>query len=298
VRPGRLALGVGALLLLIAPGCRRGAPAAGGSDALAEPRALVEEGRFDDAIARIGTSSDPEALALLGRAWAGKAQAAPVPTPAPGSTVPAGLLLKPEEEQALAFLERATAARPDLAGAHLATARILAPHALVGAAARAGAARPVGGPDTSVDRVLRSFGDAIQADPAGVVAVEEMIRFAQAAGRVPAAEGGFQELVRRRREDPDVLVRYGDFLAASAGNPDGALSLYAQALIWRPDDAATRRKMADIHLAAATTLLARLQYVAAEARLRDARPFVTDLSSPQAARLRELEGRLRDIRGR
>jgi hypothetical protein len=38
--------------------------------------------------------------------------------------------------------------------------------------------------------------------------------------------------------------------------------------------------------------------VAAEARLREARPFVTSPSSPQAARLRELEGRLRDIRGR
>ncbi len=152
--------------------------------------------------------------------------------------------------------------------------------------------------DTSVDRVLRSFGDAIQADPAGIVAVEEMIRFALAAGRVPAAEGGFQELVRRRREDPAVLVRYGDFLAGPAGNADGALARYAQALIWRPDDTATRLKMADIHLAAASALLAKLQYAAAEARLRDARPFVVDPASPQAARLRELEGRIRDIRGR
>jgi len=296
VRAGRLALA--ALVLLGAPGCRRDAPAPGGSDPLVESRALVDERRFDDAIARLGESNDPEALYLLGRAWAGKAQAAPVPTPAPGSAVPAGSALKPEEEQALAFYERATAARPDHAGAHLATARLLAPHALVGAGARAGGA-PVGArADTSVDRVLRSFGDAIQADPAGIVAVEEMIRFAVAAGRASAAEGGFQELVRRRREDPEVLVRYGDFLAGPAGNPDGALARYAQALIWRPDDTATRLKMADIHLAAASALLAKLQYAAAEARLRDARRFVVDPASPQAARLRELEGRIRDIRGR
>ena len=98
-----------------------------------------------------------------------------------------------------------------------------------------------------------------------------MIRFATAAGRVSAAEGGFQELVRRRREDPAVLVRYGDFLAGPGGNPDGALAQYAQALIWRPDDTATRLKMADIHLAAASALLVKLQYAAAEVRLRDAR---------------------------
>ena len=258
----------------------------------------MDERRFDDAIARLGESNDPEALYLLGRAWAGKAQAAPVPTPAPGSAVPAGSALKPEEEQALAFYERATAARPDHAGAHLATARLLAPHALVGAGARAGGA-PVGArADTSVDRVLRSFGDAIQADPAGIVAVEEMIRFAVAAGRASAAEGGFQELVRRRREDPEVLVRYGDFLAGPAGNADGALARYAQALMWRPDDTATRLKMAEIHLTAASALLAKLQYAVAEVRLRDARRYVVDPDSPQAVRLRELEGRIRDIRGR
>jgi len=297
VRAGRLALA--ALVLLGAPGCRRDAPAPGGSDPLVESRALVDERRFDDAIARLGESNDPEALYLLGRAWAGKAQAAPVPTPDPGSgsAAPAGSALKPEEERALGYYERATAARPDHAGAHLATARLLAPHALVGAGARARGA-PVGATaDTSVDRVLRSFGDAIQADPAGIVAVEEMIRFALAAGRASAAEGGFQELVRRRREDPEVLVRYGDFLAGPAGNADGALARYAQALIWRPDDTATRLKMADIHLAAASALLAKLQYAAAEARLRDARRFVVDPASPQAARLRELEGRIRDIRG-
>ena len=119
--------------------------------------------------------------------------------------------------------------------------------------------------------MLRSFGDAIQADPAGIVAVEEMIRFALAAGRVSAAEGGFQELVRRRREDPELLVRYGDFLAGPAGNPEGALARYAQALIWRPDDTATRLKMAEIHLRRGVRPAGAAQYAAAEARLRDAR---------------------------
>jgi tetratricopeptide (TPR) repeat protein len=289
-------------LVLLATGCRRDSagtasgPAAG--DSLAEARALVEERRFDEAIARLPEGADAEALYLLGRAWAGKAETAPVPTPAPGGASPAGSPLKPEETRALAYYERAVAARPDHAAAHLAIAELLAPHALV-AATRGGAATLAGGSvDASVDRVLRSFGDAVQADPAGTAAVEAMIRFATRAGRVTEADGAFQELVRRRREDPELLIRYGDFLAGPGKNADGALARYAQALIWRPDDAATRLKMADLHLAAASALLAQLQYAAAEARLRDARRFVTDPASPQAARLRELDGRLREIRGR
>ncbi len=125
-----------------------------------------------------------------------------------------------------------------------------------------------------------------------------MIRFATRAGRVAEADGAFQELVRRRREDPELLVRYGDFLAGPGKNADGALARYAQALIWRPDDAATRLKMADIHLAAASC-----SWHSCSTR-RPRRGFATLGASsptrprPQAARLRELEGRLREIRGR
>lgn len=301
MRAGRLAA-AGALLLLAAPGCRRDSagPSAGPSagDPLAEARALVDERRFDEAIARLPDGADAEGLYLLGRAWAGKAETAPVPTPGPGTTAPAGALLKPEEARALAFYERAVAARPDHAAAHLAIAELLAPHALVAAPTRGGGAAPAGAADVSVDRVLRSYGAAIQADPAGTVAAEAMVRFATRAGRVAEADAAFQELVGRRREDPELLVRYGDFLAGPGGNADGALARYAQALIWRPDDVSTRLKMAEIHLAAASALLAQQQYAAAEARLREARRFVADPASPQAARLREFEGRLREIRGR
>jgi tetratricopeptide (TPR) repeat protein len=292
---GRAAV-AGALLLLGAPGCRRGGGAsdAGGTDPFAQARTQVEQGRFDEAIAGLGDSGDAEALYLLGRAWAGKAETAPVPTPPPGPPATVGPPLKPEEARALEFFERAVAARPDHAAAHLAVAQLLAPHAL--AAAARGDAAPAGG--ATVDRVLRRFGDAIQADPGGTAAVEAMVLFATRAGRRSDADAGFQELIRRRREDPDLLVRYGDFLAGPGGNPEGALDQYAQALIWRPDDAASRAKMADIHLAAAAAQLAQQQYATAEARLRQARKFVLDPASPQAARLRELEGQLREIRGR
>jgi len=288
----------GALLLVLSllPGCRRNAagPEGGSDDPLAGARALVEEGRFDEAIARLGDGADADALYLLGRAWAGKGERAPVPPPLPGSPAGAPLPLKPEEARALAFFERAVAARPDHAAAHLATAQLLAPHAL--AAAQKGAAG--GGGVATVDRVLRSFGDAVQADPSATAAAEAMVQFATRAGRIAEADAGYQELVRRRREDPDLLVRYGDFLAGPGGNPEGALAQYAQALIWRPDDTATRLKSADLLLAAVSSLLSQQQYAVAEARLKSARKLVTDPASPQAARLRELEGRLREIRGR
>jgi tetratricopeptide (TPR) repeat protein len=283
---------VGALLLLLAPACRRQAGEARPEDPLAGARALVDERRFDEAIAAIGDQADAEALYQLGRAWAGKARAAPVPTPAPGASPSDAPPLKPEEGKALGFFERATALRPDHAAAHLALGDLLAPRAIV-ATRRSGGASP-----REVERVLRAYGDAMQADPAGTGSVEAMIRFASAIGRVAEADAAFEELVRRRREDPAVLVRYGDFLAGAARNPEGALARYAQALIWRPEDTETRLKMASIHLAAASTLLGERQYAAAEARLRDARRFAVDPSSPEAARLRELEARLRDIRGR
>src|SRR5262249_13150818 len=124
------------------------------------------------------------------------------------------------------------------------------------------------------------------------------IAFATRAGRPGEADAAYQELVRRRREDPALLVRYGDFLAGPGGKPEAALARYAQALIWKPDDAATKLKMADIHLPAAAAYLGDLDYVAAEARLKDAKRYTVDPASPQAARLAELEGRLREVRGR
>jgi tetratricopeptide (TPR) repeat protein len=286
----RLAL-AGALLLVAGTSCRRAPAGAAGEDPLAGARTAIEQRRFDEAIEAIGEQADPEALYLLGRAWAGKAQAAPLPTPVPGSRGWAPM--KPEESQALAYFERAVAARPDLAAAHLGIADLLAPHALA-ASRRAGAAAG----NSTVGRVLESYGLAIQADPAGTTAVESMIRFAIAAGRVSEADSAFQELIRRRREDPDLLVRYGDFLAGPGHNAEGAVAQYSQALIWRPDDTKTRLKVAAIHLTAASALLNDREYAAAEARLRDARRFVTDPASPEAAHLREMEGRLAEIRGR
>ena len=291
-----------ALLLLLCAGCgREGASSSGAAagDPLAELRSLLAERRYDDVLARVGEAADPDSLYLAGRAWAGKAASAPVPTPAPGAAA-AAARLKPEEERALSAYERAVAARPDFVDAQLAIAELLAPHALqvVAAAPRLRPGTPAPAPDPLVERVLKSYGDALQADPTGTSAAESLIDFATRAGRPGEADAAFQELIRRRREDPAVLVRYGDFLAGPAGKPEAALAQYGQALIWRADDSATKLKMADIHLAAAAVHLRDLQYVTAEARLKQARRYTVDPASPQAARLAELEARVRDVRGR
>jgi len=289
------------LLLLACAGCGGEGRSASGTaeDPLADARALLGEHRYDEVLARVGEAMDPGSAYLAGRAWAGKAALSPVPTPAPGSSGRASRL-KPEEERALAAYERALVARPDFVDAHIAIAELLAPHALLSASA-APRGRPgpqAAPPDPLVERVLRGYGDALQADLAGTKAAEGLIEFATRASRPGEADAAFQELVRRRREDPAPLVRYGDFLAGPAGKPEAALAQYAQALIWRPDDFATKLKMADIHLAAAAELLRNLQYAAGEARLKEARRFAVDPASPQAARLAELESRVRDVRGR
>jgi tetratricopeptide (TPR) repeat protein len=296
VRPRR-PRAAAALLLVACAGCSGGGGSSGAAaDPFSEARAALADKRYDDVLARVGDAAEPDAAYLMGRAWAGKAAAAPVPAPVPGG---AASRLKPEEERAVAAYERALAARPDFVDAQLALAELLAPHALAAVAAaprpRSGAPLP---PDPLVERVLRCYGDAVQADLSATAAAEGLIDFATRAGRVGDADAAYQELIRRRREDAALLVRYGDFLAGAVGKPEAALAQYAQALIWKPADAATKQKVAAIHLAAAAEHLRQNQYVAAEARLKEARRFVVDPAWPEAARLAQLEGRLRDVRGR
>jgi tetratricopeptide (TPR) repeat protein len=275
-------------------GCKRESGSGRPQGPHAEARALIEQGKYDAALARLGGGEgDPDALYLLGRAWAGKARLAGIPF---------GPELRPEERQALDFFERAVAARPGLAAAHHAIGDLLAPHALAGLAAPrsrgARGASPAAVPEVSVDRVLEAYGEAVQADLGDTSAVNALIAFALKAGRTREAEQGFEELVRRDRENPDVLVRFGDFLAGPGGKPKEALSRYAQALIWRPDDIATRSKMADIHLDAARRHLDEREYPAAESELREAQKLVSDPAPPEAARIREMKAAIAEVRGR
>ena len=284
-----------AVLLLAIPllaGCQEQSGRAGGAGAAyPEARALVERGEYDAALADLAGAGDAEALTLMGQAWLGKAG---------GARRILGASPGPEEMQALDLFEQAIAARPDYPEAHLAVAELLAPYALASEArgAPAADAGAGAGPVVTVEQVFEAFGGAIQADPADTTAVSAMIEFALKAGRTREAVAGFRELTRRDRENPDLLVRFGDFLAGPAGDPEGALGVYAQALIWRPDDTATHSKIADLHLDAALERLGERAYLAAEAELHEARKHVREPGSAQARRLRDVEGALAEASGR
>ncbi len=305
---------LGALTCLLALACSKPASQgpAGPEDPQAEARSLIERGQFDEALAHLQSSSDPESLFLQGVAWAHKAEKAPLPTPAPGAA--AAPEWKPEEIRAVDLFERTLEARPDHAAAHLALGQLLAPHAVARAEREAAAAAaqarrrkgkavdapalPLEGPDASPERVVREFQRAAQADPAGKAAVEALIAFATRAGRLGDAEAGFQELLKREREKPEPFVLYGDFLREQRQDADGAIAQYRQALIWRPDDDTTRGKIADIYIGMARTHVDAREYATADARLREAEKYITDKSSPQAQRLQEQQAFLAQIRGR
>jgi tetratricopeptide (TPR) repeat protein len=299
-----------AALVVSAAGCRLpGKEAPEPVDPWAEERRLLEEGRLDDALARLEGRDEPEALYLQGRAWARKAETAPLPTPPPPPAPPVAPQFKPEELRALEALERAVALEPDHAGAHRAIADLLAPHVLERhqrqaaarrargrrGAAEAAAAEPA---EADAERVLRAYRQAADADTADREVVEATIGFAEGLGRLAQAEQAYQELLRRDRERPEPFVRYGDFLRGQKKDREAAIAQYAQALIWKPDEAAVKARIADIYLEMAEEHYGRNEWVSAEARLRDAQKYVTDVSSQEGVRLRELQGRLAQIRAR
>jgi tetratricopeptide (TPR) repeat protein len=279
-----------------------------------EGKALLEAGQLDAALAELSKApDDPESLYYQGRVWARKAEQAPLPTPPPApSPLPRGWQpppapeLKPEEVQAAQLYERALAARPDHAGAHLALAQLLAPHAARRHDAAEEAARqkkpppPTPAPplDVSADRVIREYQFAMQGDPAGTTPVEELIRFGRRVGRLDAAEAGFKEMVRRKKEKEtaEPLTKYGDFLAEEKKDPLGAIEQYRQALIWSPDDDALRAKVAGIYLAMAGDAFAKHQYAVSGDHLREAERYVTDRSSALGQTLATYKDRLRTIR--
>jgi tetratricopeptide (TPR) repeat protein len=154
------------------------------------------------------------------------------------------------------------------------------------------------GIDLSVERIVQSYEAAIQNDPAAREPVEALISFAIRVKQLDAAEGAFQELVKRVRESPEPFLRYGDFLLTVKKDPDAAIEQYRQALIWRPDDEATRAKVAGIYIDMGSAAYANRQYGIAQSRFAEAAKYVTDKSSAQGLKVQDYTARLREIRGR
>jgi tetratricopeptide (TPR) repeat protein len=297
-------------------------PSGAPSAAPSEVGALIDQGRLDEALAKVEGGQDGESLYWQGKVWAKKAETAPLPTPPPvanplprGASLPPAPEFKNEEKQAIALFERSIAADPGSARPHVALAELLAPHALRRASVRNAAAEtgrgrrgrrapaPVaeplgdtGGVDASVDRVIRAYQFALQADPASPTLPAALAGFGLQAGRVDAAEIGYQEQLKRQREKPEPFIQYGDFLANHKHDQMAAIEQYRQALIWRSDDDATRGKIAEIYLARGAERFNQQQFAGAEQEFNQAAKWITDRTSPQAQRLNGYLERMREIR--
>ena len=279
-----------------------------------ETRELIEQGKADEALARLESQpAGPGTWLLQGQAWAHKAESAPLPTPPPpvpgarANEVPPAPEFKPEELRAVQFLEQASSGNPRLGSAHSAIAALLAPHALRRQEAEAqkkgrrGSSAPgptpiPGEPDWSVDRILREFQSAGQAEESNAAEIGAWIAFAEQVGRLAEADRGYQELVKRDHESAEPLVRHADFLTKLRKQPERAVELYQQALIWKPDDEAVKGKLADIYLDLGYENFKRREYMAAQVRFDEARKYARDPNSPQAQRLQGYEASLQEIR--
>jgi len=268
-----------------------------------------------------GGSEEVDRLYQEGLSWAKRAEAAPLPTPDPatvaggsGGAFAAAPEFKPEELRAVESFEKALSAHPNHAGANLALGDLLAPHALRrleaqrarDAAAkgrpRKGQARdaavtlvPVSTVDASPERVIRVYQAALQADP-GRTPADRLISFAVPAGRLDAAEAAHHELLLRVKERAEPYALYGDFLAMQKKDLDGAIDQYRQALIWKPDDEDTRRKLADIHLTRGVEYYGRQEFTRAVIEFKESEKYVTDRDSEQGRRLQTYLTRMKEIR--
>ena len=255
-------------------------------------------------------ATDP--LVVQAREALKRAETAPLPTPLPPpSPVPRGWKpqpapeLKPEEIEAIRLLEQAVAAQPGRREAHEFLARVLEPWALRqherAVLARGKKTPPLAPPDQGVDispaRVARAYRAAIEADPSTTDLIDPLIAFASKVDDLDAMDWAYKELIRRARERDTVTpqARYGDFLRERRGDVLAAAEQYRGALLWAPEDAALRAKVADIYLALAKAHYDKREYAGAEARLGEAAKFA-DRASPQGKMVADYQQRLAAIR--
>jgi hypothetical protein len=221
--------------------------------------------------------------------------------------------MKPEEIEAIRLLEQVAAAEPDKRPAHEMLARALEPFALrryereqaAGALlARKGkkSSPPPGPPDQGIDtspgRVIREYRAGVEADKATVDLIDPMIAFASKVDDLDSMDWAHQELIRRAKEKDTTgpVLRYADFLRERRKNPLAAAEQYRGALIWMPNDATVRGKLADIYLALAKESYDRSEYSGAEVRIGEAARYVDDPASPQGRMLADYRQRLTSIR--
>jgi hypothetical protein len=137
---------------------------------------------------------------------------------------------------------------------------------------------------------------AVTASPQDMALLDELYAFAVRCGQWDAADWALQQGVARDRENPDRLVRYGDFLADVKKSDEAAIAAYQQALLWRPDDAAVKSKIAEIKLAQGAAHDRANERALAETGYREALKFAPPGSDVHARIQAELQ-RLKALRG-
>jgi tetratricopeptide (TPR) repeat protein len=292
----------------------------GPSAEITDGRNLLGAGRADEVLTRFQGNGTPEGLLLLADAWAKKAETAPLPTPetappdSPRGFVPATPEFKPEELRAIEHYEKAAAALPEDPRPSLGLATVLAPHAVrryeAAQAVPTAAPKPIKGrpteapttppppppgPDFSAARVSAAYRKAAEksTDAQGL---EALYSFAVRTGQLDDADWALQQRMRRDNENTDHILRYGDFLRDVKKDSMSAISAYRQILIWHPEDAAAKSRIADIYLDLGGVHYQKGEYASAEARYEDARKWIPDRTSEQYQRLEREVAKLRRLR--
>jgi hypothetical protein len=151
------------------------------------------------------------------------------------------------------------------------------------------------GIDYSPERIIRAYDFAAQAPATARAGSDALISFGTRVGRQDAAESGFRHLLQTVKENPEPLIRYGNFLVEHKKDGDAAIEQYRQALIWKSDDEATRLRIADIYLGRAVDHFNQQQFAVADAEFKQAAKWVVAGSS-QEQQLRGYQKRLLEIR--
>jgi len=110
------------------------------------------------------------------------------------------------------------------------------------------------------------------------------------------ADMAYREVLQRDKESAEPHLAYGDFLANEKKDRLKAIEQYQLALVWKPQDPTPQDRSCDVYIAWAQEHFDKSEWASADARLKDAQKFVTGLATPQALRIKELQGKLAAIR--
>lgn len=292
-------------LLILASGCDKlpplpgqkspaptAAPVAAAPRPIAEGKALLDQGQFDAALSKLQElPDDPVGLYYQGLIHVRRGAATPLPD----------VGFRDEDKLAAQCFEKAIALKPEFAGAHFGLAELLFPYTLKRQAAppagkRRGGPKPPtpapDDPDVSPERVSRAYQAALANDKTSKASLEALLRFAKEMKRPEAAEPVYLEMLARDKESAEPHIAYAEFLVGQKKDRLKAIEQYQLALVWKPQDPLPKDRICDIYIDWANEHFSKDENANADARIRDAQKFVAGPDTPQAVRIRELQGKL------